>query len=117
MEITVRQGKKTVNYTIPSYYEIKYELEALLEPWQENLITPWEEATPWEKLADDRIRQYKKAGLVLRGARLREGISQEKLSKLCGVSQDNISKPLQRKSKRMLKKGIQRDPRSLSSKP
>ena len=58
----------------------------------ENLITPWEEATPWEELAKDRIQRYSKEGIALRGARHREGISQKELAKRCGVSQENLSK-------------------------
>ena len=46
----------------------------------------------WNKLAADRIEKYKKAGLVLRGARYREGVSQKELAKLCNISQDNLSK-------------------------
>lgn len=55
-------------------------------------IVPWEEATPWEELAKDRLEKYKKAGLVLRGARFRENMSQKELAKRSGVSQDNISR-------------------------
>ncbi len=55
-------------------------------------ITPWEDATPWEKMAADRIKRYTKAGLALRGARLREGLSQKALAKRCGISQENLSK-------------------------
>jgi len=55
-------------------------------------ITPWDEATPWETLAKDRIEKYKKAGLVLRGARYRKSISQSKLAQESGVSQNEISK-------------------------
>ena len=58
----------------------------------ETEITPWEKATPWEVLAEDRIEKYKKSGLVLRGARYREGISQVKLAELTGVHQNEISK-------------------------
>lgn len=58
----------------------------------ESEITPWEEATPWEILAKDRIDKYKKAGLVLRGARLREGLFQKELARRSGVSQDIISR-------------------------
>lgn len=46
----------------------------------------------WEELAASRIKKYGKAGLVLRGARFREGLSQKELAKQCGVSQENISK-------------------------
>lgn len=59
---------------------------------EEHEITPWEEATPWENLASDNISRYKEAGIVLRGARSREGISQKELAKRSGISQDNISR-------------------------
>lgn len=55
-------------------------------------MTLWKEAIPWEKIAADRIAKYKKAGLVLRGARYREGMSQKELAKRCHISQDNLSK-------------------------
>ena len=59
---------------------------------QEAEITPWEEATPWEKLAKDRIARHTKAGIALRGARYREGLSQKQLASQCGISQDNLSR-------------------------
>ncbi|HSW72612.1 MAG TPA: helix-turn-helix transcriptional regulator [Chlamydiales bacterium] len=46
----------------------------------------------WENLAADRIAKYKKAGLALRGARYREGLSQKALARKCGINQENISK-------------------------
>jgi DNA-binding XRE family transcriptional regulator len=46
----------------------------------------------WEELAKDRIKKYKKSGLVLRGMRYRENISQKKLAEQSGVSQNEISK-------------------------
>lgn len=58
----------------------------------QNQIDPWEEATPWEVVAKDRIEKHKQAGLVLRGARYRENMSQVKLAKLSGVHQNEISK-------------------------
>lgn len=51
-----------------------------------------QEATPWEVLAKDRIEKYKKSGLVLRGARLRENMSQVELERKSGVGQNEISK-------------------------
>ena len=51
-----------------------------------------EESVTWEELAADRIKKYGKAGLALRGARVKEGISQKELAKFSGVSQENISK-------------------------
>jgi DNA-binding XRE family transcriptional regulator len=61
-------------------------LENFLEKYGES------ESVPWEELAKDRIGRYKKAGLALRGARYREGLSQKELSKKTGISQENISK-------------------------
>jgi ribosome-binding protein aMBF1 (putative translation factor) len=85
-------GGKEISYHIPSSARQKLDsfLKELDMPKSE--IIPWEEATPWEALAKDRIDKYKKAGLVLRGARLREGLSQKELARLSGVSQDNISR-------------------------
>lgn len=57
-----------------------------------NQVDPWENAILWEKLAKDRIKKYKKVGLVLRGARYREGLSQIDLSKKSKVHQNEISK-------------------------
>ncbi len=38
------------------------------------------------------VEKYKKAGLVVRGMRYREGISQKELAKRSGVNQTEISK-------------------------
>lgn len=62
-------------------------LEAFLEKYSEE-----NEPIAWEILARERIEKYKKAGLVLRGIRYREGISQKELAKKSGVSQNEISK-------------------------
>ncbi len=55
-------------------------------------ITCFSDATPWEKLAASRIKRYTEAGIALRGARFREGLSQKALAKKCGISQENLSK-------------------------
>jgi DNA-binding XRE family transcriptional regulator len=88
-------GTRKVNYKIPNTLDSKNKLTHLLETLKEpaeDLITPWAEAIVWENVAADRIEKYKKAGLVLRGARYREGISQKALAEMSGVSQDNISR-------------------------
>lgn len=46
----------------------------------------------WQELAKDRIAKYKKAGLVLRGMRYRENMSQKELAVKSGVHQNEISK-------------------------
>ncbi len=93
--IAVRVGMpngKEMRYHIPSSArkKLNYFLKEL-DVFQEE-ITPWEEAMPWEVLAKDRIEKYKKAGLVLRGARYRENMSQVKLAQISGVHQNEISK-------------------------
>ncbi len=61
-------------------------LEAFLQKYGES------ESISWEQLAKDDIAKYGKTGIVLRGARYREGLSQKELAKLTGISQENISK-------------------------
>ncbi|MFZ4099566.1 MAG: helix-turn-helix domain-containing protein [Chlamydiia bacterium] len=61
-------------------------LEAFLDKYGES------ESILWKDLAKDRIAKYTKAGLALRGARYREGLSQKELSRLTGISQENISR-------------------------
>lgn len=62
-----------------------------LEPCKSE-ITPWNESKPWNVLAKERLEKYKKSGLVLRGARLRENMSQVELAKKSKVHQNEISK-------------------------
>lgn len=85
-------GSKVICYLIP--VTEKKKLNSFLKDLDasKNEITPWEEATPWEVLAKDRIDKHKKSGLVLRGARYRENISQVQLAKMSGVHQNEISK-------------------------
>lgn len=65
-------------------------LEAFLEKYADSK----EDDSPiaWEELAKDRIAKYKKAGLVLRGIRYRENMSQKVLAEKSSVSQNEISK-------------------------
>lgn len=46
----------------------------------------------WKIVAKDSIAKHKQAGMVLRGARFRENMSQKELASRSGVSQDNISR-------------------------
>ncbi|MBS0616156.1 MAG: helix-turn-helix transcriptional regulator [Verrucomicrobia bacterium] len=63
----------------------------MCEEWAK-LITSWEDAIPWEKVSAKNLVRYKKAGIVLRGARYREGLSQKQLAHRCGISQENLSR-------------------------
>lgn len=85
-------GGKEIFYHIPNS-EIQ-NLNSFLNKLDisKNEVAPWDETISWELLAKDRIEKYKKAGLVLRGARYREGLSQKKLAEITGISQENISK-------------------------
>lgn len=61
-------------------------LEAFLEKYSE------QETTDWDKIASERIIKYQKSGLALRGARIREGLTQKELAKKTGISQENLSR-------------------------
>ncbi|MCE5316943.1 MAG: helix-turn-helix transcriptional regulator [Parachlamydia sp.] len=63
------------------------EVEKLLKKYEAE-----DEPVEWEILAKERIEKYKKAGLVLRGMRYRENISQKELAMRSKVSQNEISK-------------------------
>lgn len=64
-----------------------------IERYLEKYSEPEEvKSVAWEDLAKDRIAKYKKSGLVLRGMRYREDMSQKDLAARSGVSQNEISK-------------------------
>ncbi len=63
------------------------ELEKVLEKYSEDDDTP----VAWEVLAKERIEKYRKSGLVLRGMRYREGLSQKHLAEASGITQNEIS--------------------------
>lgn len=65
-------------------------LEAFLEKYAE--ASEEDKPVAWQELAKDRLAKYKKAGLVLRGMRYREGMSQKELAARSGVNQNEISK-------------------------
>lgn len=46
----------------------------------------------WEELAREDIEKYSKPGLVLRGSRIKEGLTQAELSKKLRIPQYNLSK-------------------------
>jgi DNA-binding XRE family transcriptional regulator len=85
-------GGKPVSYFIPNSEQDK--LNSFLKKLtiDKSEIDLWDEAKPWETLAKDRLQKYGKAGLVLRGARYRENMSQVQLAKKSGVNQTEISK-------------------------
>lgn len=77
-------GRKSEISYLPT--EFVGHLEAFLAKYAER------DSVDWTVVANDSIVKYKQAGMVLRGARFRESISQKKLAQLSGVSQDNISR-------------------------
>ena len=84
-------GKKPTRYVGP-----KTKLKTILVLLGKNRFKPLSESDTggiaWEELAGDRIGQYTKPGLALRGSRLKEGLTQAELGAKLGVSQYNISK-------------------------
>src|SRR5215470_12535483 len=87
VNIGMPSGKK-MSYHIP--FSAQQKLKAFLKELEiPNVeIDPWNKAIPWEELAKDRIEKYKQAGLILRGARYRENMSQIELSKRSKVHQN-----------------------------
>lgn len=73
------------SYNIPLSHQ--KELEKVLEKYSEDDDTP----IAWEVLAKERIEKYRKSGLVLRGMRYREGLSQKHLAEASGITQNEIS--------------------------
>lgn len=93
--INSQQDHYKIIIVTPSFEKISYissknmdKLEAFLDKYADTDDEP----VAWEVLAKDRIEKYKKAGLVLRGMRYREVMSQKELAKRSGVSQNEISK-------------------------
>lgn len=84
-EVIVKISGKEKRHSYIPPTAIKY-LETFLNKYSES------ENVDWTVVAKDSIATHKQAGMVLRGARFRENMSQKELSKLSGVSQDNISR-------------------------
>ncbi len=84
--IIVTPKSEKISYISPKNID---KLEAFLDKYADR---DDDEPVAWETLAKDRIEKYKKAGLVLRGMRYREVMSQRELAKRSGVSQNEISK-------------------------
>ncbi len=85
-------GKEEFIYKIPYTPSAKERLKIFLQKLTQTEESSTEDSVLWEKIATDRIARHTESGLALRGARYRLGISQKKLSKLCGISQENLSR-------------------------
>lgn len=84
-EVIVKMpGKKRIHSYLP--ITAVPQLEAFLNKYSE------EDSVHWTEVAKEAIAKYKQAGMVLRGARFREDMSQKELAKRSGVSQENISR-------------------------
>lgn len=83
--VTIMLNNSKKSYSIPLSH--KKELEKVLEKYSEDEDSP----VAWEVLAKERIKKYKKSGLVLRGMRYREGFSQKYLAEASGITQNEIS--------------------------
>ena len=96
IEITLQvRGHWKSQYKLPNTDEVIGKLDAFLHKLEKNSDSKpssWDESTPWEELAKNRIACYTKAGIALRGARYREGLSQKELALRCNISQDNLSR-------------------------
>ena len=76
-------GQKVLSYIPLEYFD---ELKSLIKDIEEN------DSIKWSDAAKESIECHKQAGIVLRGARFRENMTQKELAKKSGVSQENISR-------------------------
>lgn len=84
-EVVVKMpGRKKIHSYLPATAIPK--LEAFLNKYSEG------DSIDWSVVAKDSIQKHGQAGMVLRGARFRENMSQKELAKRSGVSQENISR-------------------------
>ncbi len=89
IEITLEvPGSRKSHYKIPNTDKVVERLDAFLH----KLADVPEGSVRWEELAKERIARYSKAGIALRGARYREGLSQKELALACKITQDNLSR-------------------------
>jgi ribosome-binding protein aMBF1 (putative translation factor) len=79
-------GKKSTHSYLP--VEALPKLKALLNQYSESE----DESVDWTVVAGSDIAKYGEVGIVLRGARFRENMSQKELAKQSGISQENISR-------------------------
>ena len=78
------QGKEPIHTFIP--IESAGRFEAILSEYEES------DSVDWKIVAKDSLAKHKKAGMVLRGARGRDNMTQKELARRSGVSQENISR-------------------------
>ena len=52
---------------------------------------PSEKSIPWRKAFKEDIEKYSESGLMLRGSRHKESLTQKELAKAIGISQHHIS--------------------------
>ena len=75
------------------YLELLNDSHLILTPSaSESVEEKDEERIPWREIAKERIRKYSEPGLMLRGARVKEGLSQIELAEIVGITQSNLSK-------------------------
>ena len=83
-EIILKIAKKEIHSYLP--LSAINEIKSVLKKYSR------EESVHWTEIAKDDIKNHGQAGMVLRGARFRENMSQKELAKRSGVSQENISR-------------------------
>lgn len=84
--VIITQNSKKISYINSENID---KLERFLEKYSEE---DDDTAVAWEILAKERIEKHSRAGLVLRGLRYRENLSQKELAKRSKVTQNEISK-------------------------
>jgi ribosome-binding protein aMBF1 (putative translation factor) len=93
IEITIGYVGTPINqFRVPNTKVVQEKLKKFLSDLDDDSCTSWEKGVAWRDLAAKRIDRYSESGIALRGARIREGISQKELSALTNMSQENLSR-------------------------
>jgi ribosome-binding protein aMBF1 (putative translation factor) len=81
-QVIIQSSKGTKLFLVPRGDEAK--LLKFMEKYED-------ESIPWRQVAKDEIEKYSEPGVMLKGARLRTGLSQKALAKRMEIEQSHIS--------------------------
>ncbi len=85
--VTIRTGKVEASYSVPGGRVRK--LLGKLRPMRQRSVD--DDTVPWREALGDRIADGGEPATMLRGARVREGITQKQLAEALGIKQSHIS--------------------------
>lgn len=94
MRMHPTKGSCEIILKMPGGASVHSYLPMAIIPKLEAFIHKYTEEDPvdWKVVAKESIEKHGQVGMVLRGARYREDMSQKELARRSGVSQENISR-------------------------